>query len=53
MKEEIYSPEEELLIAGTIEMDRRKFNNNLLLLLDYEMGKLMDQMEQEVGADGE
>lgn len=48
MAKEFYSKEEELLISGVMALERRKLTDQIYLLLDYEMGKLMEQMEKSV-----
>ena len=45
MKEEIYAPMEKVLIEGA---NRLEHNNQLMLLLEYEMEQHMRELEKEV-----
>ena len=47
MEKEIYTPMEKVLIEGA---NRLEHNQQLMLLLDYELDKLIEKLEKEAEA---
>lgn len=50
-KNKYYTEQEQALIEGALSMERKIHNNQLLLLLDYELNQLISALEKEVNKD--